>query len=140
MRKQYGGRVRSVPRSAERIVQIGFDPIFHVQELAARELAEMGRRAVRFQGGFVPVLFVEEELARPFFVAMHLKHQTAGFFAGMIGQETEQSLRLRLLTRSCFPDYGENDHLPAGCANMASARFLSSSGETSSMWVAMAQQ
>src|SRR5437868_774122 len=95
---------------------------------------------MEIQRGIVFILFVDEELARSLFMAMHLEHQAPGFFAGFRGQGAEDSFRLRFLTLLRFPNHRESDHLCAGSANIASARRLISSGVTSSICCAIDQR
>jgi len=94
---------------------------------------------MELQRSIVLILLVDEELALSVFMAMNLEHQTAGFFAGFDSQGAEDSFSLRLLTSFRFPDNREDDHLCAGCANIASPRFFISSGVTSSMCCAIDQ-
>src|SRR4051812_1899776 len=98
-----------------RLIQLTTHPIRHFRQLRPRVLQEMRRLAMELQRRLILILFVDEEVALSFFVAMHLEHQASGLFNGFGGQSAENSFGLRLLTRFCLPYDGEDDHLCAGC-------------------------
>jgi hypothetical protein len=66
--------------------------------------------AVRFEGGVVLVLLVDEEPPRFCAVTVYLIHQAARFLAALFGKLGEYGFNFRFASCFCHPGYSQNNH------------------------------
>ena len=66
--------------------------------------------AVGFEGGFVPVLLVDEETAWFSLVPVYLKEHATGLLARLLGQLGENADHFSFAAYFCHPRYRQNHH------------------------------
>src|ERR1700721_3995623 len=79
-------------------------------ETLLRHLQEMRRGAVRFQGGIVLILFIDEEPAGVRLVFVHLIHEAARLLARFGCEFFKDRDHFALASNFCHPGYGKPHH------------------------------